>query len=133
MAQPDLERLFSSCGNIITSRILCDNITGRNRNDAPPFAFNVSACLSPTAFLLSSLFVNPTYDKQQILKRTLSISIFPILNFCLWTRCTSENLSSSSLCLFVCPYDTLTSVASVTANPVIHNRSASAMQPLPQI
>merc|ERR1712212_567633 len=28
MAQPDLERLFSSCGNIITSRILCDNITG---------------------------------------------------------------------------------------------------------
>jgi len=28
MTQPDLERLFSSCGNIITSRILCDNITG---------------------------------------------------------------------------------------------------------
>merc|ERR1712223_2333075 len=29
MTQPDLERLFSSCGNIITSRILCDNITGK--------------------------------------------------------------------------------------------------------
>ena len=28
MTQPDLERLFSCCGNIITSRILCDNITG---------------------------------------------------------------------------------------------------------
>ena len=28
MTQPDLERIFSSCGNIITSRILCDNITG---------------------------------------------------------------------------------------------------------
>ena len=29
MTQPDLERIFSSCGNIITSRILCDNITGK--------------------------------------------------------------------------------------------------------
>jgi len=27
MTQPDLERLFSCSGNIITSRILCDNIT----------------------------------------------------------------------------------------------------------
>merc|ERR1719433_2294505 len=33
MTQPDLERLFSSCGNIITSRILCDNITGVNKGD----------------------------------------------------------------------------------------------------
>jgi len=33
MAQPDLERLFSSCGNIITSRILCDNITGLSKGD----------------------------------------------------------------------------------------------------
>merc|ERR1719245_1004380 len=33
MAQPDLERLFSSCGNIITSRILCDNITGGSKGD----------------------------------------------------------------------------------------------------
>merc|ERR1739844_193077 len=33
MARPDLERLFSSCGNIITSRILCDNITGVNKGD----------------------------------------------------------------------------------------------------
>lgn len=31
MAQPDLERLFSSCGNIITSRILCDNVTGLSK------------------------------------------------------------------------------------------------------
>jgi ELAV like protein 2/3/4 len=31
MAQPDLERLFSSCGNIITSRVLCDNITGLSK------------------------------------------------------------------------------------------------------
>jgi ELAV like protein 2/3/4 len=31
MAQPDLERLFSSCGNIITSRILCDNLTGLSK------------------------------------------------------------------------------------------------------
>merc|ERR1711963_109089 len=31
MAQPDLERMFSSCGNIITSRILCDNITGLSK------------------------------------------------------------------------------------------------------
>jgi hypothetical protein len=30
LTQPDLEQLFSSCGNIITSRILCDNITGKN-------------------------------------------------------------------------------------------------------
>jgi ELAV like protein 2/3/4 len=29
LAQPDLERMFNSCGNIITSRILCDNITGK--------------------------------------------------------------------------------------------------------
>ena len=29
MTQPDLERLFASCGNIITSRILCDNISGK--------------------------------------------------------------------------------------------------------
>jgi hypothetical protein len=28
LTQPDLERLFASCGAIITSRILCDNITG---------------------------------------------------------------------------------------------------------
>ena len=28
LSQPDLERMFSSCGIIITSRILCDNITG---------------------------------------------------------------------------------------------------------
>jgi len=34
MAQPDLERLFSSCGNIITSRILCDNITGGGASKA---------------------------------------------------------------------------------------------------
>merc|ERR1719150_1777823 len=33
MTQPDLERLFASCGNIITSRILCDNITGVNKGD----------------------------------------------------------------------------------------------------
>lgn len=33
MAQPDLERLFSSCGNIITSRILCDNVTGGSKGD----------------------------------------------------------------------------------------------------
>jgi len=32
MSQPaDLERLFASCGNIITSRILCDNITGLSK------------------------------------------------------------------------------------------------------
>merc|ERR1712066_503057 len=31
MTQPDLERLFSSCGNIITSRILCGNITGLSK------------------------------------------------------------------------------------------------------
>merc|ERR1711881_748884 len=31
MTQPDLERLFASCGNIITSRILCDNITGLSK------------------------------------------------------------------------------------------------------
>jgi len=31
MAQPDLERLFSCSGNIITSRILCDNITGLSK------------------------------------------------------------------------------------------------------
>jgi ELAV like protein 2/3/4 len=30
LTQPDLEQLFSSCGNIITSRILCDNMTGKN-------------------------------------------------------------------------------------------------------
>ena len=29
LTQPDLERLFASCGAIITSRILCDNITGK--------------------------------------------------------------------------------------------------------
>ena len=32
MTQPDLERLFSCSGNIITSRILCDNITGEQGN-----------------------------------------------------------------------------------------------------
>merc|ERR1719216_187297 len=31
MAQPDLERMFSCSGNIITSRILCDNITGLSK------------------------------------------------------------------------------------------------------
>lgn len=41
MTQPDLERLFSCCGNIITSRILCDNITGE--------------------FLLSSRFKSPIH------------------------------------------------------------------------
>lgn len=29
MSQPDLESLFSPFGRIITSRILCDNITGK--------------------------------------------------------------------------------------------------------
>ena len=33
MAQPDLERMFASCGNIITSRILCDNITGKHNKN----------------------------------------------------------------------------------------------------
>ena len=32
MTQPDLERMFSSCGNIITSRILCDNISGGSKD-----------------------------------------------------------------------------------------------------
>ena len=32
MTQPDLERLFASCGNIITSRILCDNISGEGED-----------------------------------------------------------------------------------------------------
>merc|ERR1719216_630818 len=36
LAQPDLERLFSSCGNIITSRILCDNITGGSKDGSVP-------------------------------------------------------------------------------------------------
>jgi len=36
MTQPDLERLFSSCGNIITSRILCDNISGGSKDGAVP-------------------------------------------------------------------------------------------------
>lgn len=31
MAQPDLERMFACSGNIITSRILCDNITGLSK------------------------------------------------------------------------------------------------------
>ena len=31
MAQPDLERLFASCGHIITSRILCDNTSGLSK------------------------------------------------------------------------------------------------------
>lgn len=31
MTQPDLERMFSCSGNIITSRILCDNITGLSK------------------------------------------------------------------------------------------------------
>lgn len=30
MSQPDLESLFSPYGRIITSRILCDNITGNS-------------------------------------------------------------------------------------------------------
>merc|ERR1712241_1071 len=36
MTQPDLERLFSSCGNIITSRILCDNISGGSKEGSVP-------------------------------------------------------------------------------------------------
>lgn len=32
MAQPDLERMFACSGAIITSRILCDNITGKSTN-----------------------------------------------------------------------------------------------------
>ena len=32
MAQPDLERMFASCGNIITSRILCDNMSGASQD-----------------------------------------------------------------------------------------------------
>merc|ERR1719150_3052879 len=36
MTQPDLERLFSSCGNIITSRILCDNISGGSKDGCVP-------------------------------------------------------------------------------------------------
>ena len=54
MAQPDLERLFAPCGNIITSRILCDNITGENsrrirnkeRNLSNGSSFSVSLSLS---------------------------------------------------------------------------------------
>jgi len=33
MTQQDLENLFSPYGRIITSRILCDNITGKRRSD----------------------------------------------------------------------------------------------------
>merc|ERR1711981_342187 len=36
MTQPDLERLFASCGNIITSRILCDNISGGTKEGSVP-------------------------------------------------------------------------------------------------
>merc|ERR1712001_768951 len=31
LAQPDLERMFACSGAIITSRILCDNITGKSK------------------------------------------------------------------------------------------------------
>lgn len=34
MAQQDLENLFSPYGRIITSRILCDNITGKSRESS---------------------------------------------------------------------------------------------------
>jgi len=36
MAQPDLERMFASCGNIITSRILCDNMSGGSKDGSVP-------------------------------------------------------------------------------------------------
>lgn len=35
MAQQDLENLFSPYGRIITSRILCDNITGKSHANPP--------------------------------------------------------------------------------------------------
>lgn len=37
MTQPDLESLFAPYGRIITSRILCDNITGMYLNFVPLF------------------------------------------------------------------------------------------------
>jgi len=36
MAQPDLERMFASCGAIITSRILCDNMSGGSKDGSVP-------------------------------------------------------------------------------------------------
>jgi len=36
MAQQDLENLFSPYGRIITSRILCDNITGKSQTQVSP-------------------------------------------------------------------------------------------------
>merc|ERR1739838_457831 len=36
MAQPDLERMFASCWAIITSRILCDNMSGGSKDGSVP-------------------------------------------------------------------------------------------------
>lgn len=50
MTQQDLETLFSPYGRIITSRILCDNITGKNQNY--PYQSNIMA----EAELLGNIF-----------------------------------------------------------------------------
>ena len=46
MTQPDLERLFASCGNIITSRILCDNISGSVVHQLPPVLLTLTSHFS---------------------------------------------------------------------------------------
>ena len=47
MTQLELENLFSRCGTIINSRILCDNTTGRNLTTRPPSSYR---CYLHTTF-----------------------------------------------------------------------------------
>lgn len=69
MTQQDLEALFSPYGRIITSRILCDNITGKQIHIVLNFKYFDSL------FQWEILFVRPTEIRYHELS-TLRIVIF---------------------------------------------------------
>ena len=71
MAQPDLERLFASCGAIITSRILCDNMSGASRDSETG-----GKILYTTIKCVWCLFVHKDFSKFSQVKQQLSLA-FP--------------------------------------------------------
>lgn len=93
MTQQDLEALFTSFGQIITSRILCDNITGKTFSNSFELSLtkrcfcNKNAQIGFAAFdsnilLLSATSFYITADKQLAAAKTLIISTFSLVAAC---------------------------------------------------
>lgn len=75
MAQQDLENLFSPYGRIITSRILCDNITGKSTANPPVYSFRELAamnCSSRSNKISDRLSIFPTARDESLIQTRVS-------------------------------------------------------------